>query len=70
MTVIPTANREWMRPDEACEYLSISRRALSEWQKRRIVPFARMGRKCVLFRKTDLDKAIARFTVQAVGGGA
>ena len=58
----------FMRRAEAAEYLGISSRTLSDWQAKRIVPFARIGRKVCLFRRDDLDKAVGRFTVKAVGG--
>ena len=59
-------NSDYLRPDGVCRYARISRRTLSDWQARRIVPFLKVSRKCVLFRKSDIDKALSRFEVQAV----
>ncbi len=65
----PASNQaeEYFRPQGASKYLHISRRCLSEWQQRRIVPYSKIGAKCVLFKKTDLDAAMARFRVAAIG---
>jgi excisionase family DNA binding protein len=57
----------WLRPDEACKYLRISRRTLSDWQKKRLVRFHRPAKKLILFKRADLDSAISKFAVQEVG---
>lgn len=57
--------RLYIRPPEAAEVLGVSERTLGNWQKARIVPFRKVGR-CVLFRLTDLEAALDRFTVAAV----
>ncbi len=60
-------NPEFLRPDQAAQLLSVSKRTLSAWQKARIVPYTKIGRKCVLFKRTDLDAAMTRFSVRAIG---
>ena len=57
---------DYLRPDGVCRYARISRRTLSDWQARRIIPFIKVSSKCVLFRKSDIDKALSRFEVSAV----
>ena len=57
----------YMRRNEAAQYLGVAPRTLSDWQRRRMIPFIRAGRKCVLFRADDLDKALGRYRVAAVG---
>ena len=52
----------YIRRADAMKYLGISARTLTDWQNRRIVPFAKVSHRVVLFKKTDLDKAIARMT--------
>ena len=52
---------------EAAKYARVSRRCVSDWQARRIIPFIKVGRKCVLFRKSDLTAALRRFEVPAIG---
>ena len=59
---------EYMRRDEAAKYLGISPRTLSDWQKKRLVPFIKPARKCTIFKREALDRAMARLTVQSVGG--
>ena len=57
---------DYLRPDGVCRYARISRRTLSDWQARRIIPFIKVSSKCVLFRKSDIDRALSRFEVSAV----
>ena len=51
----------------AGRYAKVSPRTISEWQRRGIIPFTKIGRKCVLFRKSAIDAALARFEVAAIG---
>lgn len=53
---------------EAARYARVSPRTISSWQRRGIVPFLKVGRRCVLFRRGDIDAALSRFEVAAVGG--
>ena len=57
----------FMRRDQAAKYLGVSSRTLSDWQRRRIIPYVKMGRKCVLFRREDLVRAMEKFIVRSVG---
>ncbi len=57
----------FMRRPEAARYLGVSQRTVSDWQSRRIIPCVKAGVKCVLFKRADLDAAMQRFTVNAVG---
>ncbi|NCC53359.1 MAG: DNA-binding protein [Spartobacteria bacterium] len=59
----------YLRHEGAARYCGVSQRCLSTWQKRRLVPFVKAGRKCVLFKKSDLDTALARLRVAAIGEG-
>ncbi|NCC53100.1 MAG: DNA-binding protein [Spartobacteria bacterium] len=59
----------YLRPVGAARYLGISTRCLSEWQRKRLIPYVKAGRKCVLFKKSDLDTALARLRVAAIGEG-
>lgn len=56
----------YLRPDQAIEVLPISRRCLSNWQRRHLIPFYRVGR-TVLFKRTDIEAALERFRVSAIG---
>jgi excisionase family DNA binding protein len=56
----------YMRPAEATKLLPVSRRTLSNWQARRVIPFYRVGR-TVMFKRTDIESALERFRVAAVG---
>ena len=57
----------YMRRDEAAKYLGVSPRTVSDWQRRRIIPHTKVARKCVLFKRADLDRAMDKFTVRAMG---
>jgi excisionase family DNA binding protein len=48
------ADKDLMERAEVMEYLRISRGTLDKLQKRREIPFAKIGKK-VLFRKRDID---------------
>ncbi len=61
---IALTNRLFLRPDEVCAAVGISRRTLSDWQQRRLIPFRRVGRTC-LFAAGDIQRALDRFLVRA-----
>ena len=44
----------------------ISARTLSNWQQRRVVAFTKIGR-TVLFKREDIEAALNRFRVTAIG---
>ncbi|MGO9245079.1 MAG: helix-turn-helix domain-containing protein [Verrucomicrobiia bacterium] len=58
--------RLYLRPDEAARVIGISRRTLSAWQSARVISFRRIGR-TVLFSVVDIQTAIDRFRIAAVG---
>jgi hypothetical protein len=51
---------------EAARYARVSPRCISEWQARRIIPVIKVGRKCVLFKKSEIDAALRRFEIAAI----
>lgn len=57
----------YFRREQAAEYLNVSPRTISDWQHKRLIPVIKAGRKCVLFKRDDLDKAMNKLTIQAVG---
>ncbi len=66
-TITPFTNTLiYLRPDQAIEVLPISRRCLSNWQRRGVIPFYRIGR-TVMFKRQDIEVALERFRVAAVG---
>jgi excisionase family DNA binding protein len=56
----------YLRPAEAVRLLPVSRRTLSNWQRRRVIPFYRIGR-TVMFKRADIEAALERFRIAAVG---
>lgn len=63
---IPPASDYLRGQREAAQYARVSTRTISDWQARRIIPFMKPARKLVLFRKSDIDAALAKFMVAAV----
>ena len=53
-------------PKELCESLGISRRTLSNWQRRHVIPYYKIGRRC-LFDVAEVEHALRRFRYIAVG---
>jgi excisionase family DNA binding protein len=56
----------YLRPTEATKLLPVSRRTLSNWQRRHVIPFYKIGR-TVVFKRGDIESALERFRVAAVG---
>lgn len=59
----------YFRRAGAARYCGVSLRTIGEFQRQRILPFMRVSRRCVLFKREDLDKALERFRVAAIGEG-
>ena len=57
----------YLRKADAAKYLGISVRTLSKWMSERIIAFSKVSRRACLFRQADLDAAMGRFRVTAVG---
>ena len=55
---------EYLTRDEAAEYLRVSPRTISDWQARRLIPYIKTGRRCVRYRRQDLDAAMGKFTIR------
>ncbi len=58
-------------PEEIAEQIGIKRRTLTDWMRKRLIPFERIGpkkgRSTVLFERDDVDKALKRWRVKSVG---
>ncbi|MCX6995902.1 MAG: helix-turn-helix domain-containing protein [Kiritimatiellaeota bacterium] len=53
----------------ACQYLGgMSKRTLAVFMRQRKLPHMKLGHRTVLFRIADLDRALAKFRIEAVGG--
>ena len=71
MKPLPHPESDYLRGQaEAARYARVSPRCISDWQSKRIIPFLKISAKCVLFRKSDIDRALGKFEVSAVGGFA
>lgn len=59
----------FLRPPEAAAYCSISRQHLAALTRRGVLRAARIGRRCTLYAKADLEKAILSMRTPAATGG-
>ncbi len=57
----------YLRRAAAAKYCGISPRFLGDLQRRHVLPYIRIGKRCVLFRREDLDRALDRYRVAAIG---
>jgi excisionase family DNA binding protein len=55
----------FLRRAEAAEFLGIHPRTLNNWTRSRLIPFAKI-RHTVLFRRDDLEAAVAAWRVAPV----
>jgi DNA-binding transcriptional MerR regulator len=56
-----------MRRGDAAKHCGVSIRTLADWQAARIVPYIRISHRVVLFKISELEKALDRFTIKAIG---
>ena len=61
-----SSDSPYLRPDQVIKLLPISRRCLSNWQRRHLIPFHRIGR-TIIFKRTDIESALERYRVAASG---
>ena len=66
-----THKEEFFRSKEAARFLKISERTLHDWMSGGLIPFAKVSHKVVLFKRSDLERAIAHLpTWPKAEGGA
>ena len=64
----PQVESDYLRGQaQAARYARVSPRCVSEWQARRILPYHKIGRKIVIFLKSDIDAVLAQHRVPAIG---
>jgi excisionase family DNA binding protein len=63
---VESADKSILRPDETAQLLGISKRSLSNLQKRHAIAYSKLGR-IVVFRRADIEAALERFRIAAVG---
>jgi len=67
VTTTPIVLPGYLRKEDAAKYLNISIRTLTDWMRCGIVAYMKLSRKVCLFRQADLDSAMTRYRVRAVG---
>lgn len=58
---------ELIRRQPMAKRLDISVRTLSEWERKRIIPCRKIGKRCVLFNPAEVIEALNRYRIAAVG---
>lgn len=59
----------YLRPAAAAKYVGVTVRTLSNWVKARMVAQIKPSNRVCLFRISDLDAALDRFRIRAIGEG-
>jgi predicted site-specific integrase-resolvase len=59
----------YLRKADAAHYLSVSVRTLTDWQRSGLIAHHKPARKVCLYAIADLDRAMCRYRVNAVGEG-
>ena len=54
---------EYLRATSVLNLLPISRRTLERWKSQGRIPFIRAGSRLILYRRSDIEKMLTRFTV-------
>jgi len=62
----PIVASPYLRVPEAQRYLRVSRRTLLRWVRGHKIPTIKATRRLLLFRRSDLDAAMERLTVEAI----
>ena len=55
----------YLRQNDVAHYFNVSKRTVTDWTRRGILPVVDMGKRCKLYRRVDLDKALLRFRKSA-----
>ena len=58
--------KRYYKTGAAADYLGLSRRYLHELTSQGRIPFSRIGRRTMLFRKDDLDGFVDQHMIQAM----
>lgn len=60
----------YIRRREFLDQYGVTNRLLASWQRRRLIPFVRVGRKVTLFRIEDIESFLRRHTVKSLARSA
>ena len=58
---------DWMKAKGLLKQIPISRRTLERWKARGQIPFARVGPRLILYRRSDVERMLERLTIRAIG---
>lgn len=64
---IPSVNAAYLRPPDAARFLGVTVRTVRDWQRKGILPYSKPVHKVTLFATADLERAMQKYRVSAVG---
>jgi DNA-binding transcriptional MerR regulator len=59
--------QELIRRQPMAKRLDISLRTLSEWERKKIIPCRKIGKRCVLFNPAEVFRALNKYRVASIG---
>ena len=68
MTTEQMPEAAFMRPEAAARFLGMSKRHLGNLTQRGVIPACRLGRRCVLYSRKELESAVLKFQSGKVRG--
>lgn len=54
----------YMRRQDVIARYALTNRLLSSWQKRRLLPYTKIGRRTTLFKIEDIESFLNKYTVK------
>jgi predicted site-specific integrase-resolvase len=58
---------QFYRRRGAAMSIGVSERCLSNWTQRGLIPVIKVGKRCVLYSRADIEAALRRFRIGAIG---
>ena len=56
----------YLRRKEALRLYGLSNKLLASWQKKRLVPYVKVGRRTTLFKTADIEDFLKKHTVKTL----
>ncbi|MFH1476124.1 MAG: hypothetical protein ABIH24_01340 [Verrucomicrobiota bacterium] len=53
----------YLRRKEALRLYGLTNRLLASWQRRRLLPYVKVGRRTTLFKTADIESFLKKYTV-------
>ena len=56
----------YLRRKEALRLYGLSNKLLASWQKKRLVPYVKVGRRMTLFKTADIENFLKKYIVKTL----